>query len=549
MRGTMYESNGMRTFVRFLLVAAFAMVGTAQAQEKAVVVFKNESSFRTLFLEKNRSISSFQDLQGFDRNSKSLSQVEGKIEDVLEHVSALIVDVRSISELAKLQNHPDVLFVEKEVFHPLPPPMGSFTLRSMIQQPWGIAAVNAPQAWEASGYGEGVRVLVLDTGIDRDHPALKNNFEDGRDFVGGKNDFPYPYFDNQGHGTHVAGTIAAELLPWGFSGVAPKAKILAGRVCGNLGCPNTSIVRGINWAIEEKVDVVNMSLGGRFATSSEKLAVAKADTEGVVIVAASGNDGTGVVSYPAALPTVIAVGAVDVTKTKTSFSQYGPELDVVAPGASVLSSVPVGSGRDSKVQISFGVEKILVKSSGFAGAKDAETPIHGDLVPAGLGKPDDFKKSDFKGKLALIQRGELTFVDKVKNALNAGASGVILYNNAPGLVQGSLTTDGSVLPVHVVMIEKEMGEQILAELLNDQVVSAEIETIKTDYSQFDGTSMATPHVAGVVALIRATNKNLNPAQVKDVLTSTASPLGPNSKNEYGAGLVQADAAVQKALLH
>ncbi len=175
------------------------------------------------------------------------------------------------------------------------------------------------------------------------------------------------------------------------------------------------------------------------------------------------------------------------------------------------------------------------------------TPAINVLVPAGLGKPEDFAKIDVKGKYALISRGEIKFAEKVANAIAAGADGAVIYNNAPGLIQGALTEDGSVLPIAVFMIEKTVGEEIVKKISSGKTVSATLQTIATDYSAFDGTSMATPHVAGVVALIKAANKSLTGSQVKEILKRTAQPLGPNNNNEYGSGLVNAEAAVNAAL--
>ncbi|HWU42549.1 MAG TPA: S8 family serine peptidase, partial [Bdellovibrio sp.] len=352
--------------------------------------------------------------------------------------------------------------------------------------------------------------------------------------------------DHVGHGTHVSGTIAGVMDANGFTGVAPKAKLLMGRVCTEQGCSNVAIASGINWGIAQKVDVISMSLGGSMSTPAERDAVAKADRAGLTVVAASGNDGSNKVSYPGALPTVIAVGAVDNTSKKADFSQYGPELAVVAPGVDVISSVPQGTGRESSVTLTVGKNSAKVNSATFQGAREVLNGESNVLVEAGLGKPEDFNGKDVKGKYALISRGEISFGDKIKNAMAAGATGAIIYNNAPGLLQGALTQDGSVLPVAVFMIEQTVGQQLVAALKAGTDVKADVQTVATDYASFQGTSMATPHVAGVAALIKATNKKLTGAQVKAILKRTATPLGPNSNNEYGSGLVNAEAAVNAA---
>ena len=288
-----------------------------------------------------------------------------------------------------------------------------------------------------------------------------------------------------------------------------------------------------------------------------------AEAAGVVVVAASGNSAGDQgyssdkakcskmqncgVSYPAALPNVVAVGAVDSTLARTSFSQFGPELAIVAPGAAVVSSVPRGTGRDSIVEITVGGQATKVRSSAFAGTKLFSSPKVGGLVVAGLGKPEDFSKVNVAGKIALVRRGEIKFADKVANAMAAKAIGVVIYNNTSGLMQGSITEDGSELNVAVVMIEKTVGEALVEKMNAGQVASASVVTSASDYAMFDGTSMATPHVAGVVALIKSANKKLTPAQVRMIIKQTATPLGPNTTNEYGSGLIQADKAVQMAV--
>jgi len=108
-----------------------------------------------------------------------------------------------------------------------------------------------------------------------------------------------------------------------------------------------------------------MSLGGGFMTAAEQDALKKADTVGVSIVAASGNDGTEKVSYPAALSTAVAVGAVDVNLKKADFSQYGPELAIVAPGVDVVSTVPRGTGRGAETSINDGTGSVVVHSTSF----------------------------------------------------------------------------------------------------------------------------------------------------------------------------------------
>lgn len=550
MMSTEFEGALMK-FNVFALLVSLAFVSAAQA-ERVIVIMKDKESFKEAH-QAYRAGGSYA-LKNFKLGAKenALAQVDGQVEDSLSNLNTLIINAKDDAEIAKLQANPAVAYVEKEMFHEAPRPVKGFLgaaimaskVKTSPKTPWGISAVKAPEAWIKSNRGAGARVLVLDTGIDAEHPSIKANFEQGQDFTGDSDGSDFS--DKVGHGTHCSGTIAGVLDKTGFTGVAPDAKLLMGRVCSEQGCSNVAIAQGINWGITQKVDVISMSLGGAWSTPAERTAVAAADKAGITVVAASGNDGTAKVSYPAALSSVIAVGAIDNTLHKADFSQYGPELAVVAPGVAVVSSVPQGTGREAGVSILVGQKATKVNASTFQGAREILTAETNVLVNAGIGKPEEFTAA-VKGKYALIARGEIKFTDKVQNAINAGAAGVVIYNNAPGLIQGALTDGTSTLPVGVFMIEQTTGLEIIKQLAAGQTVSATLQTVATDYSAFDGTSMATPHVAGVVALIKAANKSLTGAQVKAILKATATPLSPNDKNEYGSGLVNAEAAVQAAL--
>lgn len=508
------------------------------------------------------------------------SSFKGQLQAQLDGLNSVVVKVEDKAEVEALRKNAAVEFVDKEVFYFPPKPVLGMTKsqnyspmatsRGMEKTPWGILAVRAPEAWNLTGGGAGARVLILDTGIDKDHPSLVRNFEAGQNFMEDdprcSQKGPYSFFDHEGHGTHVAGTIAGSLDTTGFSGVAPQAKVSMGRVCGvvmnpfegqcSSGCSNIAVAQGINWGVQQKVDVVSMSLGGASASPSERRAVQMALQAGVTLVAASGNgaqDASGNpvydrVSYPAALQGVIAVGAIDINKQKASFSQYGPELAIVAPGVDVVSSVPRGTGMDPEVKISLGQQSfVLVKSTTFQGSFAPVQPVMNEMAFAGLGKAEDFARVDVKGKFALVQRGEIMFAEKATNAIKAGAKGLVVFNNAPGLIRGSITSDGSTLPIPVFMVEQQVGEAIVKALQGGHQARASLVVIATNYASFDGTSMATPHVAGVVALMKAANKNLTPAQVKEILMGTATPLQPNTNNQLGAGLVDAARAVEMSI--
>jgi len=531
------------------LVAALLLSASANATNRYLVQLKSPAAFQTA----SHAVKMARFSGQADRQARLLN-TSAVVTDVLSNVQLFVVESSSPLAIQALRTHPEVAMVEAEVFHPAPKPVGlsvpqagaqpqSIHAAAQRETPWGIHAVKAEAAWSTTR-GNGARVLVLDTGVDTDHPALISRLEAVRNFVSGEDQNDVT--DKVGHGSHVAGTILADGLNNAVVGVAPEAKLLMGKVCTELGCSSVSIATGLDWAVTKNVDVVNMSLGGAFMTSMEAAALRNAEARGVMVVAASGNDGQPRVSFPAAADTAFAVGAIDIGLLKADFSNWGPELDIVGPGVDVISSVPRGTGREALVQMDLGGKGLNdVKSLPFVGSALASVSIN-DVVFCGLGKAEDFQGVTVTGKFALISRGEITFEEKIKAAKAAGAVGVVIYNNVPGLFQGAASADGSTQTVPVVMIEQMNGEAAKASLAAGEAVSFQLEVSPSDYASLQGTSMATPHVAGVAALVRAANKSLTPLQVRALLKATATPMGPNDQNQFGAGLVNAEAAVAAA---
>ena len=551
----------------------------AQAESKRYMVrFKSPQTFESVSQKAKADIASGK------KGSFGFMGSNAVVAQTFERTQVVVIESADANSVAALKAHPAVEMVEQEIFHPLPAPISTFDTETMkkrkkrlapvapaqpevkaavkIEMPWGIKAVKAPEAWKTTK-GTGVTVLVLDTGLDKDHPAIKSRFVSGKNFfkpgfpvsVGEeelgmappKAALPYDYFDEIGHGTHVAGTILADGQNDGLVGVATESKLLAGRVCGEEGCSSVAIVAGIEWGIKENVDVMSLSLGGPMISSIEIKAFQAAESAGILVIAASGNDGKPMVSYPAALQNVLAVGAIDSSLAKAKFSNWGPELAIVAPGVDVNSCVPMGTGRIAETKVDYaGKGLTMISSAGFQGAPLLKQPVEGDLEFCGLGELNDFKSCNTKGKIALISRGKIKFSDKVDGAIKAGAIGAIIFNNEAGLVNGSLTEDGSQVAIPVVGIEQKVGEDMRDLLAKGQAVKGSINLASSDYSSYNGTSMATPHVSGVAALVIAANPKLTPAQIRDVLTSTATALSGYSSNEVGKGVVNAEAAVAKA---
>lgn len=201
------------------------------------------------------------------------------------------------------------------------------------------ADIDAPEAWGVITGTTSVMIAVIDTGVDYNHKDLNDGrvrIDIDKDYVNNDNDA----MDDHSHGTHVAGIIAAETNNGvGVAGVMWQAQILPLKVCDSRGsCPANAIASAIRYAADQGADVINMSLGGSCSqTIADAVNYAHFD-KGVVVVAAAGNNG-GTLSYPAKHDAVIAVGAIDRNDKRAGFSSYGKELDVVAPGVSIYSTV------------------------------------------------------------------------------------------------------------------------------------------------------------------------------------------------------------------
>ena len=221
-------------------------------------------------------------------------------------------------------------------------PTGDDQFRSLQ---WDLARINAPSAW-ARSTGAGITVAVIDTGVDANHPDLAGQVLPGGDLVDGTEGTAT---DPNGHGTHVAGTIAALTgNGLGVSGIAPDAKILPVRVLGPDGSGYLSTAAsGVIYAADHGADVINLSLSATVQTDAMTNAVAYARSRNVVVVAAAGNARSqgSPVSYPAADPGVIAVAATDSADNPATYSNRGGYVDVAAPGTSIASTFPGASYR------------------------------------------------------------------------------------------------------------------------------------------------------------------------------------------------------------
>ncbi|WP_066072971.1 S8 family serine peptidase [Neobacillus soli] len=411
--------------------------------------------------------------------------------------------------------------------------------------------------------GKGVTVGVIDTGVDYNHPDLKRNYSGGHDLVDNDRDPMETLAKGKAtiHGTHVAGIIAANGK---IKGVAPEAKIIAYRALGPGGGGTTEqVLAAIDQAIKDKVDIVNLSLGNDINGPDLPISFAlnKAVDKGIVAVAASGNSG----------PNIWTVGSPGTASKAISVGASTPTLEIP-------SLLIEGSREKLRIQPMEGSAKWAMDRSLI-------------VADGGIGRKRELK--NVQGKIALIQRGTLTFSEKAENARAAGAKAVLIYNNMSGGFMGNLDTHmtlpvGSLTKGDGVILQKALKKQgaaarVLVSEERDRLADfssrgpvtgtweikpdivapgvAINSTVPGGYLSLQGTSMAAPHVAGACALIKQAHPDWTPVQIKAALMNTAKPLASTGEStagmhqngyyrtyEQGAGRIQVDDAVQSTSL-
>lgn len=300
--------------LHFILSVGFT-VGAAE-EEKSVIIGFNEK----------------QDMKMLEENG-------GKIKYQYNTISAIAVTI-SEKELKKLEKHPNVAYIEEDV--------KVYVIADKLS--WGVDRIDADMVWGTDGVpdidfggntGAGVKVAIIDTGIDEDHPDLQGNIAGGINYVFTSPTETLPndnWDDGHGHGTHVAGIVAAMDNDIGVIGVAPQAQLYAVKVLSDSGAGSMSdVIAGIDWAVANDMDVISMSLGISVPYRSLEEACNNAYNAGVVVVAGAGNDRSSVI-YPAAYDSVIAVSATTSTDSIATYSNRGPEIELAAPGSSIYST-------------------------------------------------------------------------------------------------------------------------------------------------------------------------------------------------------------------
>ena len=387
--------------------------------------------------------------------------------------------------------------------------------------------------------GKGIKVAVIDTGVDFNHPDLSGWGHDGK-VIGGYNfidedDLP---LDTNGHGTQVAGVIAADGI---MQGVAPKAKILAYKVSEDgEGVSSDLIIRAIDRAIEDNADIINISLGVNKTNQKIDSAVNRALDQEIFVVTAAGNDGpsSGTIGSPGKNYGAVTVGATYNNLT----SSLVATLEVENKSYTVIPMI---------------------------GSSKLDEPIQEKIVFGGYGKKEELENVDVRDALLVVERGSdvegelLYFSIKEKNAADAGAKALIVYNNEPGIFLGELTHEfaesGYNPRIPVVSIDREdgleiknKGEGLLHLFYNPDFVAhfssrgpvspfyikpdivapgAYINTTQNNggYNFTSGTSYAAPHVSGAAALLMQKYPNIHHHEIKSLLLTTAKPVS----NAYG----------------
>jgi len=437
--------------------------------------------------------------------------------DLTNH-NAVAVTLPSAA-IAALASNPNIDFVEQDAPRY---PLGQ-------EAPYGIELTQADQV--ADTFTGDRKVCIIDSGYALGHedlPGLAN--VSGTDDSGAG---PWSV-DGFGHGTHVAGTIVGLNNGVGVVGVAPNnnLKLHIVRVFGDDGAwaYSSTLVKALDDCIANGANVVSMSLGGSMKSRTEDKAFSGANSAGVLSIAAAGNDGNMRKSYPASYSSVVSVAAIDSNKVVASFSQQNDQVELSAPGVAVRSTVPVGHGLESTVTA--GTSEIL--ANGMDGSP-AGTSV-GILVDCGIG---DSTCPGGGGQICLIQRGTISFANKVLACIAGGGAAAIVYNNEPGALLGTLGGTAGADAIISTGVSDTEGAFLLTQL----GTSVTVANVVSNYAAWDGTSMATPHVSGVAALVWSHHLDCSNDEIRNALTTTADDLGAAGRdNAYGYGLIQAAAA-------
>lgn len=396
-----------------------------------------------------------------------------------------------------------------------------------------------------------VKVCVIDSGLDRSNSDfLWQN-------ITGSNDIGTGNWDENGgpHGTHVAGTIAAADNGYGVVGMAPGVPLHIVKVFNADGWGYSSdLAAAAEQCSQAGANLINMSLGGGAANSTEENAFKEFTRKGGLVLAAAGNDGNNVRSYPAGYESVMMIGANDANDQIAAFSQFpacniiysskGNKNDqqiidttcveVTAGGVNTLSTYPADMAAVS-VLTSDG--KTLA-SAGMSYASRGQAAAAGYYM--GLGKVID---PNANGKVCVIDRGEISFNDKVKNCQESGGLAAVIVNNVSGMVYGTLGADTTTsIPAVGAALEDRPAIMAAKDLY--------VEINTADYGYMSGTSMATPAVTGLAALLWSNHPECSGSDIRNALKKSAMDAGTAGRDDYfGYGIVKVAAAHDYLQMH
>lgn len=396
-----------------------------------------------------------------------------------------------------------------------------------------------------------VKVCVIDSGLDR------SNSDFLWQHITGSNDIGTGNWDENGgpHGTHVAGTIGAADNGYGVVGMAPGIPMHIVKVFNADGWGYSSdLAAAAEQCSQAGANLINMSLGGGRANSTEENAFKEFTANGGLVIAAAGNDGNNVRSYPAGYESVMMIGANDANDQIAAFSQFpacniiysskGNKnnqliidttcVEVTAGGVNTLSTYPADM---ASVSVLTADQKALA-SAGMSYSHEGVATAAGYYM--GLGKVVD---PNATGKVCLIDRGDISFNDKVKNCEASGGVGAVIINNVSGMVYGTLGAD-TTTTIPAVGAALEDRDAILA------AQSYTVEITAADYGYMSGTSMATPAVTGLAALLWSNHPECSGTDIRNALKKSASDAGTAGRDDYfGYGIAKVADAHQYLLSH
>lgn len=453
-----------------------------------------------------------------------------------------------------LRNNPNIEFIETDAIRTI----SNTNLNNTEVEPWGISRVEGDIVSDSLTGNR--TVCIIDSGYDISNSDLASLNVNGTNDSGTGN----WYQAGGSHGTHVAGTIAALSNGSGVVGVMPNGNINLHiiKVFNESGWGySSSLVAAVDDCVTAGANVINMSLGGSGSSNTERNAFQSYYDQGVLSIAAAGNDGNTAHSYPASYDAVVSVAATDSGNMHANFSQRTNQVEIAGPGEAVLSSV-AGDGYLAQLTVggtdyfANGVVPHIFYNSALSYSPDATNGSASGTLGVCTTSGTSYSCGDMTGKICLVERAE-NQGDNTSSTENnypenraadacadAGAEGIIVYSNSarPGL-QNPFMVDfnGKISGVPTASVDRATGLELASKAGQNASMS---KTGGQDWEYYNGTSMATPHVAAVAALVWSHHTGCSAAEVRNAMNMTAQDLGSAGRdNNTGYGLVKAQAAL------